>query len=134
MSVVSESLRQLVRDRAGQRCEYCLLPENEGSHPFHVEHIVSRKHGGASVLDNLAWACFPCNVSKGPDLSSIDPETGELTVLYNPRQHLWNDHFEMINGEIKGRTPVGRVTAQLLQFNSEKQIALRRKLVELKRW
>jgi hypothetical protein len=37
--------RELVQHRAGQRCEYCHIPE--GGVPylvFHVDHIVAKQH------------------------------------------------------------------------------------------
>ena len=60
---------------------------------FHVEHIVARKHGGSDDENNLAWSCIFCNLYKGPNLASLDPDTGELTRLFNPRQDRWEDHF-----------------------------------------
>jgi hypothetical protein len=44
--------------------------------PFHVEHIVSRQHGGTDDASGLALACDRCNAYKGPNLTSIDPDTG----------------------------------------------------------
>lgn len=58
--------RQWIRDRAGDRCEYCRLPQE--ATPFvthHVEHIVSRQHGGEDDDQNLALACDRCNAYKG---------------------------------------------------------------------
>ena len=70
------STRQLVRQRAGSRCEYCRLPENAVDVPFHVEHIIARRHGGSDDPSNLCLACDRCNLHKGPNLNSIDPDTG----------------------------------------------------------
>ena len=40
--------RELVRSRAGNRCEYCLLKqEHLPFASFQVEHIIPRKHGGS---------------------------------------------------------------------------------------
>jgi hypothetical protein len=50
----------------------------------HVEHIVSR-HGGTDDPGGLALACDRCNAYKGPNLTSIDPDTGIVTPLLNPR-------------------------------------------------
>jgi hypothetical protein len=55
--------------------------------PHQVDHIVSRKHGGLSTLENLALACVICNRYKGSDLASLDSQTGELSRLFNPRQN-----------------------------------------------
>ena len=52
--------------RAQGRCEYCHFPETAAELPFHVDHIIAEKHGGQTVSSNLAWACFSCNLHKGP--------------------------------------------------------------------
>jgi hypothetical protein len=44
-------------------------------------------------------------VHKGPNLSSIDPETGNVTPLFNPRLQTWNEHFVLEGVHIKGLTP-----------------------------
>ena len=86
--------RDSVRQRAGSRCEYCRKPEMFGSYPHHLEHIIARKHGGVSEMENLAWACFQCNVAQGTDIASYDTETQALTPLFNPRTQEWDTHFE----------------------------------------
>ena len=74
---MSEAMRQLVRERAGGRCEYCWLPDSRPPiEPFHLEHIVARQHGGQTILENLGWACHRCNRHNGTNLSAIDPDTG----------------------------------------------------------
>ncbi len=42
--MIDETLRQFVRRRAGDRCEYCRLPQHTVDGRFHVEHIVARQH------------------------------------------------------------------------------------------
>lgn len=68
MTAISGIIRDTVRERADRRCEYCRKPDGISVYPHHVEHIISRKHGGSSLLENLAWACFQCNVAKGTDM------------------------------------------------------------------
>jgi hypothetical protein len=88
---VSSVNRRLVKERAGMRCEYCRIAEAwEPFFPFHVEHIRARQHKGTDTPDNLAFACNHCNLFKGPNLTSIDPDTGLLTPLFNPRIQLWS--------------------------------------------
>jgi hypothetical protein len=134
MTSISRIVRDEVRQRAGQRCEYCRKPEAASSYPHHVEHIIARKHGGSSILENLAWACFQCNVSKGTDVASYDTVSGELTPLYNPRSHLWDDHFELVEDEIVGKTSIGRITVRLLQFNHPEQVESRRIMIAAGLW
>lgn len=118
--------RALVRERAGNRCEYCQLHQtNSPLAALHVEHIRPRVHGGTDELDNLALACIDCNLRKGPNLTGIDPETGQVTVLFHPRQHLWDEHFERRGIRIHGKTAIGRTTVRVLGLNSEDQLALR---------
>jgi len=47
-------MRGLVRQRAGERCEYCHVPDDGHKLPFHVEHIEARVHGPNDDLSNLA--------------------------------------------------------------------------------
>jgi 5-methylcytosine-specific restriction endonuclease McrA len=69
-SLIHEELRRMVARRADQLCEYCLLHEDDGLLDFQVDHIISRKHGGAAELGNLAFACPFCNRQKGSDTNS----------------------------------------------------------------
>jgi hypothetical protein len=55
----------------------------------------------------------------------LDPSTGALTRLFNPRTDRWSDHFS-ISGDgsiIETLTAIGAVTAHVLQLNhDERQI------------
>ena len=51
---ISAKIRQEVSKRADYKCEYCLSPEEFASHGFEIDHILSRKHGGLTILENLA--------------------------------------------------------------------------------
>lgn len=73
-SYVSPELRRIVEERAGNRCEYCLIHEDNTYVGCHVDHIIAEKHGGRTELDNLALACAFCNRAKGTDIASILPE------------------------------------------------------------
>ena len=119
-------MREFVRRRANDRCEYCLIPQAATAFlTFHVEHIVPRQHGGSDELDNLAFACNRCNAYKGQNLSAIDPITEGIFALFRPRHELWNDHFELQGGEIVGRSPTGRATVRLLNMNAPHRVELR---------
>ena len=120
------TVRTLVRERAGDRCEYCQLKqEHLPFSTFHVEHIIARQHGGDDDPSNLALACNRCNAHKGPNLSGIDPETGEMVPLYHPREHIWEDHFWESEAIITGLTSIGRATVRVLNINEERQVRLR---------
>ena len=68
---MDNALRQQVRARAGDRCEYCRLPQAGHDERFSVDHVVARKHGGADALENLALCCLRCNLHKGTDLTTL---------------------------------------------------------------
>ncbi len=128
-------LRDFVRQRAAARCEYCRLPDFAMEpEDFHVEHIIAKKHGGADGTGNLAWACIFCNLYKGPNLASFDPDTGELTRLFNPRVDRWEEHFRIDGAQIGGLTPVGRTTSWLLEMNAEILGSVRASLMREERW
>src|SRR5436190_1136660 len=108
--MIPASVQAAVRERAGRRCEYCRLPQTAVELKFHVEHIIAIQHGGPDSPDNLALACHRRNLVKGPNLSSLDPETGQLVALFHPRRQRWGDHFELRGEEIIGKTDIGRTT------------------------
>jgi hypothetical protein len=135
MTRVPASIREQVRLRAGQRCEYCRMLEAYSPRSFHVDHIIPvRRHRGSEGLENLAWACTRCNTNKASDIATYDIETGQLTPLYNPRTQNWNDHFAMDGALIVGKTTIGRVTARLLQMNTAIQINTRQILIAMGEW
>ena len=74
--------------------------------------------------------CSSCNSYKGPNIASLDPDTGDLTPLFNPRTDTWSDHFTWDGPEIVARTAVGRVTIHVLCMNHEHAIAVRESLME----
>ena len=82
---MNPEISRAVWQRAGDRCEYCCLPARAYPLPFHVDHIVARKHGGQTVLENLALACLHCNRHKGPNIAGNDPNTGDVVRLFYPR-------------------------------------------------
>ena len=126
---IPTALRQLVKERAGGRCEYCLYPQDASFLAFEVEHMVAEKHGGATTEDNLALACPYCNRYKGSDLGSLDPETGQLTPFFNPRAQQWDDHFRLDGARIVPLTPEGRVTVAILRLNHPDRILERQRLI-----
>lgn len=129
---LAPSLRFKAIKRAHKRCEYCQKPDdrefNSASHE--VDHIIAEKHGGATRLDNLAYACLQCNRHKGTDYRSFDPHTGIDIRLFNPRLQHWNEHFTLhLNGTITARTPEGRAAARLLHFNDPTRTEQRADLI-----
>ena len=124
------ALRRRIRQRAGNCCEYCRVrQEDDPFFSFHAEHILPRQHGGTDALANLALACYHCNRHKGPNLAALDPQTGQMTRLFNPRSDSWQEHFQVVGAVIAGRTPMGRATSSLFKMNAAPRLDLRTELV-----
>ena len=122
-------LERRVRQRAKFSCEYCLMPESAYRFTFPIDHIVAKQHGGKTSLKNLAEACLRCNSHKGPNLSGIDPDSGELVRLFHPRIDKWADHFRWKGPRILGITPIGRATIVVLDMNHSDSLAVRAALI-----
>ena len=121
-----DELRQTVRARSGRRCEYGGLPDVlPHTLRFHLEHVVARSHGGATSLENLAWACQRCNERKGPNLTGVDPDTLAVVRLFHPREDRWAEHFEVADWKIRGLTDRGRATVWLLEMNADERVRWR---------
>jgi hypothetical protein len=127
---VSASLRQLVTQRAADACEYCLIHQTFSMYRHEIDHAIALKHGGQTIAENLVLACLPCNRHKGSDLTSIDPTTGEITPLFNPRLQTWSEHFNLEGGYIVGLTAAGRTTIFLLRMNEPSRLQLRQALAD----
>jgi hypothetical protein len=120
------STRDLVRARARDRCEYCLLPQDALPVPtFHVEHVRAKQHGGSDEPNNLALACDRCNYHKGTNLTGVDPQTNNIALLFNPRVDSWSEHFRITRGRVIGLTDVGRATVAVLNMNAPRRVKLR---------
>jgi len=128
MARLSRTLELEVRRRAAGRCEYCQFPETASELPFHIDHIIAQKHGGQSESENLAWACFSCNLRKGPNIAGLDPETAALTQLFNPRIDSWSEHFDWDGAWLRGKTATGRATIAVLDINHADSVAVREAL------
>jgi len=105
------------------------LPENVSDLPFHFDHIIAEKHRGLTVLANLAWACFSCNMHRGPNVAGIDPVTDEVVRLFRPRQDVWEEHFSWQGAWLYGQTPIGRTTVVVLEMNEPDAVMLRELLL-----
>jgi 5-methylcytosine-specific restriction endonuclease McrA len=61
---MERALEELVWLRAGSRCEYCQLSQENLDLPCEIDHIIAKKHRGPSQAGNLCLACFACNNHK----------------------------------------------------------------------
>ena len=105
---MNAATRKLVRERAGNRCEYCHLHQDQSPlAALQLEHIVPKKHGGTDVLDNLAIAFIDCNLAKSSNIAGYDPDTSQMTALFHPRHDQWQEHFEIEGVYILGKSEQG---------------------------
>jgi hypothetical protein len=120
-------VRRMVRDRAGDCCEYCRHPASHSCAPFVCEHVVPRVLGARSTMAELAWACPACNGHKYAKTQAPDSRTGRTVPLFNPRRQPWRRHFAWSADlmHIVGRTATGRATVEALHLNCPALIKLR---------
>lgn len=95
---IPEKIRSQVIEKAGYRCEYCQTNSRLIGMPLIMEHILPKSAGGKDELENLAACCYRCNEFKGAKTHATDPQIGQLVPLFNPRQQLWQEHFNWVNG------------------------------------
>ncbi len=96
--------------------------------PMTIDHIIPEATGGSTTETNLWLACNRCNEFKGKQIQAIDPQTGELVTLFNPRIQRWDEHFAWSEDSthIQGQTPTGRATVVALQMNNPEIVIARR--------
>lgn len=116
---ISKTLRQKIANEAQFRCGYCLTSQHIIGPLLEIDHIIPEAKGGTSERENLWLACPTCNGSKSDKIEAIDPTTGNLKRLFNPRMDNWHTHFQW-HAEattIEGRTAIGRATVNALNMN-----------------
>lgn len=120
---ISNEKKRLVRQRAGNCCEYCRLSQSGQLVGFQIDHIIPIKHDGTDEDNNLCLACYDCNIYKGSDVAALDPLTRAATRLYDPRQQVWDEHFVLQEDAIiLGITPEGRTTVRVLRINDTERV------------
>ncbi len=126
-SRLPESVRRRIALRAGLQCEYCRSPSDCSNPSFSVEHTLPRSRGGSDEDDNLAWSCMGCNDRKYTEVDALDPVSGEVVNLFNPRQHRWDEHFSWAADfkQIVGLSAIGRATVAKLKLNRSELVKLR---------
>jgi len=70
---VTEYVRGLVRERAGNRCEYCLCHQDYVLGRLQIDHVRPIVKGGSDTEDNLCLACELCNQHKWTQTEDADP-------------------------------------------------------------
>lgn len=130
---ISKADKKSVKKRANGYCEYCFSKEEFCPDSFSMEHIIPLAKNGEHSLDNLANSCQGCNNLKYTSTEFLDKVTGEYFSLYNPRKHIWAEHFQWSENYLHliGISAIGRVTIELLQLNRKGVVNLRRALIAL---
>ncbi len=126
---IPERLRILTAERAGFRCEYCRIPDIGAGISFHSDHILASKHGGLTVLENLAYCCPECNLFKGTDFATFLSGIEDAVRFFNPRKDEWSEHFVNVDGLIQPRTEIGRATIVIFQINNLSRVLTRQQLM-----
>ncbi len=113
---ISVELRLRIAEASWFRCGYCLTALRVVGPLLEIDHIFPEARGGTDDEDNLILACPMCNSHKADKCEAIDPESGQVVPLFNPRREIWNEHFEWTEDGtiIRGKTPVGRATVMAL--------------------
>lgn len=119
---VNDATKKFVRERAKFLCEYCHSSEEASAPLFSIDHIMPQSLGGSDDHNNLGLACQRCNGYRDNFITGIDPNTGEIVPLFNPRQQKWYDHFIWSADGLKivGITSIGRATCNRLDLNDER--------------
>ena len=132
---IPKRLAERVRERARHRCEYCLTDEWLTGQQWEIDHVIPRAQGGPTHLDNLCLACPACNGFKLDRTSPLDPESGQVVTLFNPRTQQWHDHFAWNDDgtHVMGLTACGRATTGALKLNRPLLAAVRAIWVSMRR-
>lgn len=123
---ISDSIRKKVEMRSDFRCEYCKINAQNTFFEFHIDHIISLKHGGKTILENLAYACQICNLNKGSDIATVLDDIQKPIRFFNPRIDLWREHFSIENtGLIIPKTSIAEATGiySEIRFYFEERVA-----------
>ena len=128
---IPEYMRKFVAHRANHRCEYCHLLESDAYYSHQIEHIISLKHGGLTILLNLAFACSHCNNFKGTDLATMLLPNRTLIPLFNPREHIWEQHFKVVDCVFYAKTLIGEATIKVLKLNDVDRVIERQIIAQI---
>jgi hypothetical protein len=124
-------LRERVGQQAEYRCGYCRAHQIHILGLIEIDHIYPLSLGGTNDEANLWLACRLCNGYKSDQIDAIDPHSGEIVPLYNPRTQDWTQHFAWSDDGslVLGLTPTGRATIAALQLNNDISVTVRRQWI-----
>jgi len=64
------------------------------------------------------------------NVAGIDPDSGAIVRLFNPRRDSWMEHFVWNGSQLNALTQIGRVTIAVLLMNDPEVVAMRKALQE----
>ncbi len=103
---LTPELRAAVREMYGRRCGYCSVSEVWVGGELEIDHFHPLRYGGASVLDNLVYACTICNRFKS-DYWPLADASESLRLLHPVQDDLSANLAETVDGRLVGLTPRG---------------------------
>ena len=119
--------RRLVRERAGERCEYCRLPQSAlPLARFHIEHVIARQHRGGDSPGNLAFPAITAIFTRDRTCPASTHRMVESAGSSIPARIAGEEHFETWGLLLLGLTSTGRITVSVLAMNSQAQLETRR--------
>jgi 5-methylcytosine-specific restriction endonuclease McrA len=101
-------LRREVYARDQGICEYCLIHESDTSFGCEIEHIISQKHGGKTILRNSALSCVYCNRFKGSDIG----QATAMLLCFNTDDRLLERETLIRDGRFPSAQARDRMTRQ----------------------
>jgi hypothetical protein len=128
---ISAALRAKVFKQGRSRCGYCLASEEYVYAVMEIDHLTPKSAGGTDGETNLWLSCPFCNRFKGLRTSGVDPETKETVGLFNPREQVWSEHFDLDGAFIVGRTVCGRATVETLRLNNSQAVRTRTNWIQV---
>jgi hypothetical protein len=125
--------RALVMQRSGHCCEYCKSQDKFSPVYFTIDHIAPLIEGGSNDIENVAYACMPCNRLKWKKTMVFDPISQVNVPIFNPRLDVWERHFQWSGNylSIIGISATGRAMVSELQLIRKKLIRYRKEMFDI---
>ena len=124
---MNRALMRTVRQRAGDRCEYCHMPSWAMPLPFQIDHIVADNTAARRQKTTSRSPAPLQSLNKGPT-SPASTRLGRSHPPVHPRQDFWSEHFRLEGARMFGRTAIGRATVQVLAMNAAGLLLIRAEL------